>query len=915
MDDLKKPKDDSSPALRASRMITLISGVDINTRLTFCFVLIIALMSVGTGIMLWQSHVMRTQANRLKQLDEQFIEVQRVHALVLSFRNESEQLVRARNSARLQQESPALRIQLSDSLRQTQTVFRGIEPNNTLDPTVLPTLETIQSSLPSQIDSLTALASIGDWEALTQRAQQPLEPLESLDAELVGAASRDLQNKRLEAAGQIERAQIRTLFILPTVGGLTIVIAALLGFGITQTIVRPLRSLVDGASALARGEFSHHVPVRGRDELAHLSQVFNETTIKLHDLYENLRRSEQELRNVINYLAEAQRLGHIGSWVFEPAGVFVYWSHELFRIYGLDPEGDPPTLDAYLARVHPLDREFMAELIKRMHAEGVGCDVTKRIVRPNGEVRYIRYVGAPVLENGKLKRIVGNAIDVTAHELLTRELRRREAYLAEAQRLSHTGSFGWNPYTGEMVWSDETYRIFEYDCASKLTLDMVVQRAHPQDRALAQQVIDRASQTGTDFEHEYRLLLADGRVKHVHAIAHALQEAFGNREFIGAVTDITERKTAEEKIRLSERELRTIVETIPVFVGTALPDGSADFVSQSWLDYTGLSREQWLGWGWMSVIHPEDLNRGRTNWQAALATGTSVEQELRYRRADGTYHWFLNSNFPLRDEEGKVVKWYGVMSDIGDRKQAEDHLRDTRLKLSKASRIATVAELSASIAHQLNQPLTSIIANAQAAKRWFGAAPPNMTEVISSIDRVIRDSRAADETIQHIRALFKRESFDKKDVNLPDIIREVVRVVQEDPKKRDVPIECHFEEPLPAISIDQIQVQQVFINLIVNAIEALEGKQVPPPVILRAAATDSNEILIQVIDNGPGIDDPERIFDAFMTTKEKGMGIGLAVSRSIVESHEGRLWAENNKAGGATFNVALPLSHASPTAA
>src|ERR1700760_1870683 len=160
MDDVKKPKGGASPSVKAIRMITLISNVDIKTRLTFCFALIIALMSVGTGIMLWQSHVMRTQANRLKQLDEQFMEVQRVHALVLSFSNESHQLIKARNLARLQQEAPALRNQLNDSLRQTQTVFRGIEANNILDRSVLPTLETIQSLLPSQVDSLTPLASV-----------------------------------------------------------------------------------------------------------------------------------------------------------------------------------------------------------------------------------------------------------------------------------------------------------------------------------------------------------------------------------------------------------------------------------------------------------------------------------------------------------------------------------------------------------------------------------------------------------------------------------------------------------------------------------------------------------------------------------------------------------------------------------
>jgi C4-dicarboxylate-specific signal transduction histidine kinase len=164
--------------------------------------------------------------------------------------------------------------------------------------------------------------------------------------------------------------------------------------------------------------------------------------------------------------------------------------------------------------------------------------------------------------------------------------------------------------------------------------------------------------------------------------------------------------------------------------------------------------------------------------------------------------------------------------------------------------------------------------------------------------------------MQHIRALFKLKSFDKKDVDIPDILREVVRVVQEDPKRGDIPIECRFEESLPAIRVDRIQIQQVFINLIVNAIEALEGQQVAPLVVLRAA-TDSDGILIQVIDNGPGVDDPDRIFDVLMTTKEKGMGIGLAVSRTIVEAHGGQLWAQNNKAGGASFNVVLPRTHAS----
>jgi PAS domain S-box-containing protein len=749
---------------------------------------------------------------------------------------------------------------------------------------------------------------------------------------------------------------------------------------------------------------------------------------------EELQTSAQLLQRNEFYLAEAQRLGHIGSWVFDPGGGFDYWSRELFHIYGLDPEKHAPTLEEYLARVHPHDREFMASLIKGMLAEGLGCDVTKRIVRPDGDVRHIRCVGAPVVENGTLKRIVGSALDVTEHEVLTQELRRREAYLAEAQRLSHTGSFGWRPGSGEIVWSDETYCIFEYDPAEKVTLEMIMERVHPEDRNLVLETVERASTSGAAIDCEYRLLFPDDRVKYVRVLARPLETASDDLEFAGAVIDITEAKRAEEKIRLSERELRTLVEAIPAYVGTALPDGSVDFISQSWLDYSGQTREEAMGWGWAGTIHPDDVDRALAHVRAGLISGEPVDEELRCRRADGVYHWFLNRSLPLRDDAGKIVKWYGILFDVNslketesalqtrehqllgiietipsmlwstaptgevthinqrvleyygaplgefvnrgwerfihpddreetakafvraietgesysainrlrradgeyrwhhtmgeplrdpqgkiiqwyglsvdidERKRAEDRLRDTRNKLNKASKIATVAELSASIAHELNQPLMAVLGNAQAAKRWLAANPPNLSETNASIERILRDIRSADETMKHIRALFKRESFEKREANIPDVMREAVRLVHEDPNKRGVVIDCHFDDHLPTVSVDLIQIQQVFINLILNAVEAMESSRVPLLVKVRAAVTDHNEMLIQVIDDGPGVDDTEKIFDAFVTTKEKGMGIGLAVSRSVIEAHGGRIWAENNPDGGAIFKVALPLS-------
>jgi C4-dicarboxylate-specific signal transduction histidine kinase len=224
-----------------------------------------------------------------------------------------------------------------------------------------------------------------------------------------------------------------------------------------------------------------------------------------------------------------------------------------------------------------------------------------------------------------------------------------------------------------------------------------------------------------------------------------------------------------------------------------------------------------------------------------------------------------------------------------------------------ASRIATVAELSARFAHEVNEPLMCVLANAHAAERWLTANPPNLEEAYASIRRILRDARAVNEMMQRIWTLFNRESFDKKEASIPALVGEAVRLVQEDPNKREVSIELDFDDHLPTAYVDPIQIRRVFVNLISNAVEAMQGSTILPLVKVRAAMTDQEEMLIQVKDNGPGVDDTEKIFDTFVTTRKKKLGIGLAVSRSIIEAHDGQLWAENNPGGGATFSVALPL--------
>ena len=367
-----------------------------------------------------------------------------------------------------------------------------------------------------------------------------------------------------------------------------------------------------------------------------------------------------------------------------------------------------------------------------------------------------------------------------------------------------------------------------------------------------------------------------------------------------------------ENLQRSEQELRDVINAMPAMIWRATPRGDIDLWNRTMIRSIGNPSETSDSLDLFSRVDPEQVASVQERWGRSVQLGIPYEDAYRMLSNDGKYHWYLVRAEPFRDEGENIINWYGMAVDIDEQKRAEDRLRETRIKLSKASRIATVAELSASIAHELNQPLMSVLANAQAGKRWLAQNPPHLMETNASIDRILRDARGADETMQRIRALFKRDAFEKKEANIRDIVGEAVRLVQEDPNKREIPIDRRFDEPLPSVSVDPIQIQEVFINLISNATEAMEDIGISPVVTVRAAVTDQSEMLVKVIDNGPGVSDVEKIFDAFVTTKESGMGIGLAVSRSIVEAHGGRIWAENNPDGGTTFSIALPLSSPSP---
>jgi PAS domain S-box-containing protein len=340
---------------------------------------------------------------------------------------------------------------------------------------------------------------------------------------------------------------------------------------------------------------------------------------------------------------------------------------------------------------------------------------------------------------------------------------------------------------------------------------------------------------------------------------------------------------------------------------SAAPDGSATFINKRARDFSGISLEQAQNWGWLETIHPDERDDYANVFRSALLKGASFEAEIRIRRFDGVYRWHLNRAEPLRDAGGQIIQWFGVDIDIDDQKRAEERLRELRTNLSQTSRASVGAELSASIAHELNQPLTSMLVNAQAGARWLSSTPPNIQEAIKSVERVVRDGRAADAVTRNIRSLFRRQPVAKVQCNMLELIRDAVSLIKEDVNRRSTPIKLIYGEADYTVLADRFQIQQVIINLVGNAIEAMEEIDRPPLLQICIRCLVDGRVLSEFIDNGRGlpVESLDNIFNAFVTTKTNGMGIGLAISRSIVEAHEGELWAEKNQGFGAKFNLIL----------
>ena len=631
------------------------TALSIRLRLIACFVLIVVLMIAADSVAVWQYWQIDAPAQRISKTDQISHAVVRVHLDVDTFRDSLAALAGSHDTRQFSREAASIRQTFLQHVDDAMQMLRAT-PDVEQDAPISTALDSLRVTLLSQLDTAVQLATAGEWNAIQLRLEIQIPAVIEFSSLLVERVDQQALQQRSKAIEDAQKARQRLFIIVPIAALLTLLAATALGWYVTRTITGPLSVLTACAEALARGDFQHQFHLRGNDELALLGNAFNYAAQQLQTLYEDLRRSERELRDVI--------------------------------------------------------------------------------------------------------------------------------------------------------------------------------------------------------------------------------------------------------------------EAMPTMVWIARTDGSNEFGNRRWQEYTGLSHERTVGSGWQDAVHPTDLKRHWEKWCASLASGEPFENEVRYRRAaDGQYRWFLSRAVPLRDEHGKILRWYGVSTDIDDRKRAEQEREQLRADLAHVNRVSMLGELAASVSHELKQPISAAMINAQTCIRWLKRDRPDVDEALEATMRLVKDGTRATEIIDRLRSLYKKSPPQRELVDVNEIIREMLGLLRGEANRYSIVTRSDLARDLPQITADRVQLQQVFMNLMLNAIEAMKDKG--GELKIKTELAQEGSVLISVSDTGVGLpaENINEIFNAFFTTKPEGSGMGLAISRSIVESHGGRMWATGNDGRGATFRLTLPaeVTASSPT--
>jgi PAS domain S-box-containing protein len=433
---------------------------------------------------------------------------------------------------------------------------------------------------------------------------------------------------------------------------------------------------------------------------------------------------------------------------------------------------------------------------------------------------------------------------------------------------------------------------------------------HPDDAQPAFQEWLRCRNARQPFRHCYRVRTRDGTYRWCRYQAKpALDEQGRVICFHGHLSDVDDLRRADESLRESERTLRVLINSVPAFVWCFDASGSIGFLNQRAGDYLVIApgdNQSKL----RDRVHANDKSMTARIWDLARARAEPFSMVCRLRGPSGEYRWFEVRGEPIRDATGRVNHWYGFAVDIDDSVQVSEQLKASQAALEKASRMATVAELSASIAHEINQPLSSIAANGAACDRWLSAAQPNMVRAKQAMERIVRDARNVSDVVQRVRALYRYGPLSRAQLDVNFLLRETRDLLHNELSRAQVTVNLDLASALPQVSADRVQIQQVLTNLIRNAIDAIGGDTSNPfrSITLITRIIDATRVSLAVRDTGPGFTDHQRAFEALYTTKDRGMGMGLAICRTIAEAHGGSISARNLQPHGACVELLLPAA-------
>ena len=624
--------------------------------------------------------------------------------------------------------------------------------------------------------------------------------------------------------------------------------------------------------------------------------------------------SEVKLREANQSIALATDIAGIGIWEVEAESRKLKWSARMFQIYGLPESAEPPTAEERMRTTHPDDIQLRLNAFAMM-AAGEPLSLEYRHFHPDGEMHWVEVTGGGV-HGGGPARYTGAARDITAAKLWEGKLRDANRRIALATEGGGIGIWELEIPLGNRTWSPKMFEIFGLtDDGSPPTSEQVERSCHPEDRALVQEQYTTMA-TGRPFHVEFRSVRPDGEVRWIETSGNRMiDDTTATPHYIGVARDITERKRAEEALREGEKQFQTVVNAIPQLAWTAQADGSILWYNQRWFDYTGTTLEQMEGWGWQRVHDPELLPKVMEAWKLSIGNGQPFEMEFPLRAADGHYGWFLTRVFPLKDDAGNVLRWFGTNTDLSQKRAADKEIRELNANLEQRV-VERTAELEAankeleafsySVSHDLRAPLRAVDGFSQAVLEDYGGQLPEegRRDLQTIRDGAQRMGVLIDDLLKFSR--LSRTPLNKQQVNTGKLVGNVLESLDSQREGRQVDIRVG---ELPECQGDAGLLNQVWVNLISNALKYTRRRETAAIEIGCKFEHDENVYFVR--DNGAGFNMRyvDKLFGVFQRLHRadefEGTGVGLAIVQRIIHRHGGRIWADAALNQGATFSFTL----------